>query len=296
MNWDDLRYVLVLARAGSLSRAAKELTVDHTTVGRRIDAIEADLGLKLFTRTTSGYVCTAEAERLLPEMRRVEDAVFAVERNAHREHEYIDGIVRVTSGETFGASYLAPRLARLGQEHPNLAIELITGGTVLDLSRREADVAVRFFRSKHETLVVRKVGEVAHALYASRKYLAKHPFKELKELKKHPLLVPTPGANVVETKWVERMTDGARPAFVCTLTSGLVEAAKIGAGIAVLPRYLADRERSLRRIPMADEPREPLWLTVHRDVKTTRRVRVVLDFLSQCFESDRALLAGLPNT
>jgi DNA-binding transcriptional LysR family regulator len=292
MNWDDLRFVLALSRAGSLARAARELKVDHTTVGRRIEAVEADLGVRLFTRTTTGYVPTAEAEALLPDIEQVEAAVLALERGAHAQHDSLEGTVRITSGETFGACYLAPRLAAFGREHPGLTIELVTGGAVLDLARREADVAVRFFRSQHESLVVRRVAELGHALYASDDYLARRPLKGADDLRHHAILTTTPGPTVVEAAWVERITAGARPAFVATLTTALVAAARGGAGIAVLPRYLGDPEPTLRRLPMPDEPREAIWITVHRDLKHTRRVRVVLDFLSECLKNDRGLLLG----
>jgi DNA-binding transcriptional LysR family regulator len=292
MNWDDLRFVLALARAGSLVRAARDLRVDHSTVGRRVEALEADLGVRLFARTAKGYVLTAEAEALLPDIQHVEEAVLALERGAHARHDSLEGTVRVTSGETFGVRYLAPRLVAFGRRHPGLTIDLVTGGAVLDLSRREADIAVRFFRSAHENLVVRKVGELAHALYASEDYLGRRPVKSSAELRDHPILTTAPGSNVVEAHWVERLTSGARPAFVTTLTMALVDAARAGAGIAVLPRYLGDPEPTLRRLPMPDEPREPIWLTVHRDVKQTRRVRVVLDHLSECLAQDRKLLLG----
>ena len=292
MNWDDLRFVLALRKAGSLARAARELKVDHTTVGRRIEAVESDLGVRLFTRTTTGYVPTAEAERLLPDLEQVEAAVLSLERGAHASHDSLDGSVRITSGETFGACYLAPRLAAFGREHPGLTIELVTGGEVLDLARREADVAVRFFRSQHESLVVRRVAELAHALYASEDYLARRPLKSADELSEHAILTTTPGPNVIEAAWIDRITQGARPAFVSNLTTALVAAARAGAGIAVLPRYLGDPEPTLRRLPMPDEPREAIWITVHRDLKHTRRVRVVLDFLDECLQKDRGLLLG----
>jgi DNA-binding transcriptional LysR family regulator len=292
MNWDDLRFVLALHKAGSLARAARELRVDHTTVGRRIEAVESDLGVRLFTRTTTGYVPTAEAERLLPDIEQVEAAVLSLERGAHASHDSLEGSVRITSGETFGACYLAPRLAAFGREHPGLTIELVTGGEVLDLARREADVAVRFFRSQHESLVVRRVAELAHALYASDDYLARRPLQSADELHEHAILTTTPGPNVVEAAWMDRITLGARPAFVSNLTTALVAAARAGAGIAVLPRYLGDPEPTLRRLPMPDEPREAIWITVHRDLKHTRRVRVVLDFLNECLQRDRGLLLG----
>lgn len=292
MNWDDLRFVLALSRAGSLARAAKALGVDHTTVGRRIEAIEGDLGVKLFTRATTGYVATAEAERLLPGIRQVEDAVLALERGAHAQHDSLEGSVRVTAPETFGALYLAPRLADFGRAHPGLTIELLAAGEVLDLARREADIAVRLFRSHHENLVVRRVGAVTHGLYASKTYLARRPVKSADELAAHPIITPSPGEKVVEALWVERITRGARPAFVSNLTIALVEAARAGAGVAVLPRYIGDVEPSLARIPMPDEPQEPIWITVHRDVKSARRVRTVLDFLNDQLKRDAGLLSG----
>jgi DNA-binding transcriptional LysR family regulator len=295
MNWDDLRFVLALAKAGSLARAAKELRVDHTTVGRRIEAVEADLGVRLFARTTTGYALTADATRLLPDIEQVEEAVLALERGAHASRDSLEGSVRITSGETFGACYLAPRLATFGREHPGLTIEIVTGGAVLDLARREADVAVRFFRSPHESLVVRRVAELGHALYASEDYLARRPLESADELREHPILTTTPGPGVIEAAWVERLTGGARPVFISNMTIALVAAARAGAGIAVLPRYLGDQEPTLRRLPMADEPKESIWITVHRDLKSTPRVRVVLDFLSACLKRDRALLLGAPS-
>ncbi len=295
MNWDDLRFVLALAQAGSLARAAKALRVDHTTVGRRIDAVEADLGVRLFTRTTTGYVLTAEAETLLPEIERVEASVLALERGARARSDSVEGLVRVTSGETFGGTYLAPRLAAFGREHPGLTVELVTGGVILDLARREADIAVRFFRSPHESLVVRRAAEMAHGLYATPGYLGRKVPKKPGDLRGHRILTSAAehgSAAVAEAAWVERLTGGATPAFVSNLTVALLEAARAGAGIAVLPRYLGDADPSLQHVPMPDEPREPIWITVHRDMKQARRVRVVLDFLSECFKRDRALLLG----
>ncbi len=289
MNWDDLRYALALTKAGSLVRAAKALGVDHTTVARRIDALEAALGQRLFTRTTTGYVLTSEGERLVPELEAVERGASAIERRAHAADGAAFGTVRVTAGETFGIRYLAPRLARLGQRHPGLEIELVTGGAVLDLARREADVAVRFFKSKSSDLVVRRAGSVAHALYATKTYLSAHPLKK-GDLRGHAILGAAPGSGVVEAAWLDRI--GVRASFVSNMTAALLEAALADAGIAVLPRYLGDADRRLRRLARADEPEEPIWITVHRDLRQNQRVRVVLDFLVACLEHDRKLLAG----
>ncbi|MFO0548742.1 MAG: LysR family transcriptional regulator [Polyangiaceae bacterium] len=291
MNWDDLRFVLTLARLGSLVRAGKSLGVDHTTVGRRVDAAEAALGVRLFTRTPAGYVPTADAEHLLEPMRKVEESVLALERRAHPARDAVEGAVRVTSPETFGASYLAPKLAGLRSRHPGLSIELDPRGDVLDLGRREAEVAVRFFRSSAADLVVRRAGEVRYGLYASESYLAEHPVVSQKDLARHALL-GVPEADAPESRWLARLAPGARLAFSSTLSLALLGAARAGAGVAVLPRYLGDPEPALRHLPMPHAPAEPIWLTVHRDLRRTPRIRAVLDYLVAALAADAGFLEG----
>lgn len=290
MNWDDLRYVLAVAKSGSLVRAAKELGVEHTTVGRHIDAAEASLGVRLFVRTTTGLVRTVDADRLLAPMQRVEEAVLAVERSAHPDRDRLEGRVRVTSPETFGVAYLAPRLAVFGREHPGLTIELVPGGEVLDLGRRQAEVAVRMFRSRGEALVARKVASVGYGLYASLAYLARHPVRR-EALHEHAIL-GAPNAKDIEMAWLARLDAKARPSFVSGFFSALLAAARASAGVAVLPRYLGDAEPTLRHLAMPDAPSEPVWLTVHRDLRRTPRVRATLDFLAEQLRTDAALLRG----
>lgn len=290
MNWDDLRYVLALVQSGSLAGAARVLGVDHTTVGRRVDAAEAALGVRLFTRTTIGVVPTADAERLIASMEKVEAAVLSVERTARSKGDRLEGVVRVTSPETLGASYLAPRLATFGNEHPGLTIELVPAGEVLDLGRGEAEIAVRLFKSKQESLVVRHAATLAYGLYASESYLARRPLKVREGLADHVLL-GSPGERDLETVWLRRLDPEARPRFTSAFSLALLAAARAGAGVAVLPRYLGDAEPGLRHLPMPDPPSEAVWLTVHEDLKDTPRVRVLLDFLAQTFRRDAAILS-----
>lgn len=287
MNWDDLRYVLALSAVGSLAKAAKVLDVDHTTVGRRIEAAEAALGVRLFTRTTTGYVPTADADRLIGPMRQVEEAVLAVERGAVARRDTLEGAVRITSPETFGVAYLAPRLAVFGQQHPGLQIELVAAGEVLDLGRRQAELAVRFFPSKGDALAVRKVGEVTYGLYATRAYLGRKRLRTPAELTGHRVL-SAPG---IETDWLARLNAKVTPAFTSTLSLALLSAAKASAGVAVLPRYLGDAEPDLTYVRMPGEPGEPVFLTVHRDLRSSPRIRALLDFLAAALEADRAVLA-----
>lgn len=289
VNWDDFRFVLAVSKAGSLLRAGAALRVDHTTVGRRVAAAERALGVSLFTRTTTGLVPTMDGERLLASMRGVEQAVLSVERGAQRDP--LAGKVRVTSPETFGVSYIAPRLASFAREHPGLTVELLPAGEVLDLGRRQAEIAVRMFRSRGEHLRVRRVGSFAYGLYASHAYLARHPVRSKDTLHEHTIL-GAPGEDDVDTMWLRKLNAKARPAFLSALSIALVGAAKASAGVAVLPRYLGDAEPDLKHIPMPDEPSEPIFLTVHDDLKRTPRVRTLLDFLATTIAGDEATLMG----
>lgn len=290
MNWDDLRFVVAVARHGSLLQAAKALEVEHTTVGRRIDAAERALGTKLFARSTAGLVLTAEGEQLLAPLQGVEDAVAALERRASADQHELVGTVKVTGPESFGIAWLAPRLATFARQHPGLHIDLDPSGAVLDLARRQAELAVRFFQSKDKSLVVRRVAEVGHGLYAARSYLARYPLRSAAELADRPLLSGPPGD--AESAWFAKLAKGRKPTFTSVLSVALLAAAKTGAGIAVLPRYLGDAEPDLEHLPMPDEPREALWLTVHRDLRATPRVRAVMDFLVAQFTREKVALRG----
>jgi DNA-binding transcriptional LysR family regulator len=226
---------------------------------------------------------------LLAPLRQVEDAVLALERGVHAQRGALEGTVRVTSPETFGIAYLAPRLARFGRQYPALCVELLPAGAVLNLHRREAELAVRFVRTPHESLRIRRVGEVRHGFYASAAYLARHPVRGPGELHEHPLLLPASG---VELAWLQHLSPCARPAFVSDVSLALAEAAQADAGLAVLPRFLGDRTPGLTHVPMPREPGQPLWLTVHRDLRQTPRVRVLVDFLVDTLRADRDLLLG----
>jgi DNA-binding transcriptional LysR family regulator len=290
MNWDDLRFVIAVARHGSLLRAARELGVDHTTVGRRISSAEHALSSTLFTRHKTGLVLTADGERLIGPLQQVEDAVLAAQRRASADRSEIVGTVKITAPESFGIGWLAPRLAHFSERHKGLRVDLEPSGAVLNLNRREAEIALRTFRSKDQALAVRRACDVGYGLYASRAFLARTPIRRPDDLAGRPLL--TGPTDDKETRWLAKLSKGTAPTFTCVVAVALVGAAKAGAGVAVLPRYLGDAEPELTYLPMPDEPHESLWLTVHRDLRTTPRVRAVLDFLVDQLQREKVALRG----
>ena len=292
LNWDDVRFILALSAAGSLAGAAKRLGVDHTTVGRRVEAAERALGVRLFLRGPRGFTRTADGDRLLGPMRAVEDATLALTRAVALEGDGLSGAVRLTSPETFGVAYLAPRLAEFGLRYPDLRVELMPSGQVLDLDRGEAEVALRFFRSRGQNLVVQRVAEVAYGLYASRAYLAENPAPVPEGLSRHRLLLPPPGAPSLEGEWLKPWLAGTRPVFVSELSLALMAVAKADGGITALPRYLGDAEPDLQRLPMPHAPVETLWLTLHEDARKAPRVRALTAYLAGRVRKDELLLRG----
>ncbi len=172
MEWTDLRFFLAAVRGGNLSAAARELGVNYTTVGRRLDALQHTLGATLIQRTPDGLTLTRAGEAVKELCEKIEATALEVERRAAGQDRELGGTVRLTATETLAARFLIPAMAALRKRHPELEIELIPDYRLLDLSRQQADLAMRNARPADPRLVCRRVGGFAITLYASRAYLA----------------------------------------------------------------------------------------------------------------------------
>ena len=172
-QWDDVRFFLAVARAGSLSAAARMLGVGHVTVGRRVALLEKRLGVTLLNQTPDGFATTSAGQAILQQCTAMESAALDIERAAAGRDSLVTGSVRVTTTEALAYLLVAPIVAALRQTHPDLQIDLNVGVRSLDIARRESDLAIRFARPAASELVCRKLGEVGFSLYASQRYLAK---------------------------------------------------------------------------------------------------------------------------
>lgn len=297
LDWNDLRYLLAFQQSGSVTRAARKLQVDHSTVLRRLSALEQALGTRLFNRTPTGYALTAEAEALLGTVKGIEESILSLERGLGGHDTRLEGTVRLTLSEALGSRFLAPRLGPFHERHPGIDLQCITSNVSLDLSRREADLALRLVRPVQEQLITRKVGEMGTGLYAAREYLARRGRpRDVTDLSGHELIAYDESlASTPETRWMEKA--GARGRFVlrANSTAMLVGATVAGLGLAMLPCFLADLEPSLERLPLPEEltPRA-IWLVVHRDLQHAARVRAVSGFLSEVLAREAPLLRGDP--
>lgn len=289
MNWDDLRVFLALADSGSLSATARKLGVDHSTVARRVAALEADLGVRLFDRLPRGYAPTAEGEEFAVLARRVEDGVLAVERHARGQPGEPAGVVRLSAPPAFSSSFLAPRLAGLRRTLPKLVVELVGDVRAVSLTRREADLALRLQRPEDDGLVARRIGAMGYGLYATRDYLDGRDEADWEFIGYDDSMDHVP-----QQRWL-RQVAGRRPfVFRANDLMSLRAAAAAGVGIAAIPHFLGRMDAALiQAVPAAGlpppQPRE-LWLLVHGDLRRSARVRAVMDALVSIIAAERSLL------
>lgn len=284
LDWNDLRTFLAVARHGNLSAAARALKVTQTTMGRRLEALHQRAGTRLLQKTPGGFVLTPSGERVLGNIERMEAEALAVERAITGQDAKLEGEVRITTVETFGARVLVPLFAELRLRQPQLAIELITDTRALSLSRREADIALRLAEFEQHEAVVRRVGDMAFAVYAGRAYLEAHGQPDFGEGAAGHCVVTLQDdlALLPEARWLTGLTQQAMVVLRSNSRDAHVQAAKAGYGVACLPCYLADEEPDLVRL---DTPSKPvvrgIWMGVHRDTRHVPRIRIVLEHLSE---------------
>ncbi|MCY1019021.1 LysR family transcriptional regulator [Pyxidicoccus sp. MSG2] len=292
LRWDDLRYLLAVARQGSLAGAARELRVDATTVGRRLDALEKSLGTRLVLRGARALALTEAAEAVVVRAREMEDGLRLLHDAVATEARAV-GTVRLTATEYLAQALLAPRLGELHTLHPGLDLELVSGSELVDLQRGDADLALRLAPPRGDALVVRKVGEVAFAMYAARGYLRRHGAPRPGDFHGHCVLVYraslTSGA---ESEELKRLTAGARRLLQSNSSVVLREAAAAGLGVALLPCLSGERDSRLTRVGAGVLAKRPLWLVFHKDLQKSPRVRAASDWVVELCRKERAGLAG----
>jgi DNA-binding transcriptional LysR family regulator len=295
LAWDDLRIVLAVARAGHLAAAAGTLGVNHSTVFRRLNALERALGTRLFERRATGYRPTESGERLIEAAERMETEALALDRELTGRDTRLCGKLRVTCSETTAFRGLAEDIARFRKMHPGITVELSVDNRTLDLSRREADVALRAMRPREGDLFGRKLIDVRWGVYASAAYLdAAGPPKRLADLGRHSVIGWAELSHA--TKAGAFIAAHVPPAQIGYRSSSLINqmlAAKAGLGLAVLPCYLAAPEPALKRVigPLRELATE-LWLITHGSLKDTARVRSFMEIVGDGLKTRLQRLQG----
>jgi DNA-binding transcriptional LysR family regulator len=277
MDWDDLRVFLAVSREHRVSAAAKKLGVEHTTVARRLAALERDLGVRLFYRTPAGYGLTPEGGRMLGSAETMERAALAIGARA-RDVGPIAGRVRIAMLEEMATYWLAPLLPKLHAKHPELEVEVIAGIPPLDIARGEAELAVRLPRPRQSGLAARRLGRTSTALYAT-KAVAKKQRRVDADTRGLDLLVYSAAYHALQAAaWFQPVLASSRIVLASNSTAMIAAAARAGAGIAVAPGFVAHAFPELVAIS-DDLMTGEFWLVTHPEYRRDPRVRAVADFL-----------------
>lgn len=289
LKWDDARVFLAIARMGTLTRAAKLLGLGVATMTRRLDRLEAALGVNLFSRHQSGYYLTDDGTALMDRAEALEQAGQAFGTAAMNQ---VAGTVRLATAENLANPLVIPALGSLLQAHPDLTLELVTGSHIINLHRRDADLAVRMIKPTDGNVTLRRIGTLGFGLYGSPSYLAGRASKSSSSLLESDQLIGwvETSSHLPSAQWINRALAG-RPARLLTSTlASQYAAATAGIGLAVLPHFLV-RESELQCVIPELGVDQTIWLVAHSDLIHSRRIRVVADFLIELFESKARELA-----
>ena len=290
--WDDARVFLAVARKGTLTAAARLTGGGVATVSRRIDRLEAALGVPLFVRHQTGYRLTDEGEALLPKAEALEHAAAAFESQAARESE-VAGPVRLATAENLANPIIIPSLPALLERHPQLELEIATDVASVNLHRRDADLALRMVKPTRGNVTVRRLAALGFGLYGSAAYLTRRKQAADSGPFDHDAFIGWSEAqsHLPAAQWISRSLRNRPPVLTTTTLSAQLQAASAGLGLAILPHFLA-HDAGLRRLPVELGVDQSIWLVIHSDLAQSRRVRAVADHLATVIHAMRDRLAG----
>lgn len=284
MNWDDLKYVLAVARAGSLASASRDLGVDPTTVGRRIVALESHLSTRLFDRMRDGFRPTAAGEIAVARAEEMESQALSLETRLSGSDARVEGPVRLTALDGLIDRLVLPALPRLLTRYPLLNVTVMSGVKTLRLSRREADIALRLSRPTEPDAVIRTIGPFAMATYCAKD----SDFGPVPPIISMPQEPDTAGF----TGQIARLFPGSRIAMRANTEGHMVTAVRAGLGVALIDCFIGDSDPELRRYWPEVVGTADLLAITHVDVHRTPRVRAVIDFLIGLRKEKAELIEG----
>ena len=283
-DWETYRSFLAVMTEGSLSAAARKLSLTQPTIGRHIDQLEAALALPLFTRSQTGLIPTQAAGELLPHAKAMASAAAALVRASSAAEAEERGTVRLTASVIVGGEVLPSILTTFREQHPGIAIELVLSDQTQDLLRRDADIAVRMVRPKQEALVTKKIGRIALGLFAHRRYLARHGApKSLEEIAQHAVIgFDRETAAVRALRQTGLTLTHDMFALRCDADLAQLAALRAGYGLGICQLGIARRDPELVEVLSGAFKFElDMWLVMHKDLRNTRRMRLLFDHLVQ---------------
>ncbi len=290
LPWDDLQYFLELVRRTTLTKAARRLGVSHTTVFRRITNLERQLDQKLFERTATGFVVTEAGQRLLQHVESMAQAADGI-ANLNRQSNQPSGGVRLAIVEGLSALVLVPAFRSFLKSNPNIFLEIVTAMETVNLTKREADIAISLVRPTGPRLIARRLAKTDVHLYAADEYIRIHGHpRHVEDLDQHVFVDYIDDLiEIPPLKWL-RNTIGQRSLiFRTTSPLGQLSAVRSGIGIGMFPSYMVRGESSMKRLLDQQIKFElEFWLTIHEDLKDVSRMKAVFEFIKRIFQGDDA--------
>jgi DNA-binding transcriptional LysR family regulator len=295
MDWDLCKTFVAVAEKGSLAAAARQLRSSHPTVGRKVAALERQLGTRLFARSDQGLSLTAQGRKFREHVDAMASAALRAESAVSATGRQARGVVKISIGATLAAHWLMPRMKNFLQEHDHLQIEIITHPFPASVRRREADVVLRPVDAGEENLVGRRIGRLGTGFYASRDYAGRRKLPERRdEWKGHSIIGFADRASNVElARWSDSITRHGTVVMRCSSQGDMLAAVRAGLGISALSCFVAAAHPDLVRVaPQKLTSVADLWLLAHPDLVDLPAVRAVIGFVTECARADRALLRG----
>lgn len=275
MDWGDIKIFLAVARAGSLGGAARLTGQSQPTMGRRLKVLEKEVGHALFQRGPDGFVLTAEGAAVLSHSERMEEEALAFERQLAGQDRQLDGLIRVSSSDWFGAHILTPIFAEFVQIHPKVTVELITDARLFNLARREADLVFRIKPFEEADIVQRKAALVDYRVYRAQG--SSTPIADDGE-GVALITLDTAFQDFPDAKWLRQRLPRARIAFGSNSRDAQARMCAAGIGLAVLPAPLGDAFPGLEAVDLGEAPPgRDVWVGFHRDLRRLARLRALVD-------------------
>ena len=284
MNWDDLRFFLALARTRTVSAAGRELEVKHTTVSRRIKALEQGLGTRLFDHLPDGYALTPAGENLFQNALLMEEQAQAVERQVFGLDAQLKGHLVLTASHDVFSRLVTPQLGIFKKVYPGIDLQLLSSTGLTDLSARQADIALRLTPKPPDYLIGKRVMRLGIGIYASRQYLQNHSKWDHLVLWNDEMEKP---------EWARQNFPDAEVVIRANDVTTLLACLKNHMGLSMLPCYIGDSAPELMRIDLPlQESTWGVWVLSHTDLRATARVRACREFLVDILEQQRELISG----
>ena len=287
MNWDDLRLFLAVVRSGSISGAAKQLGVQHSTISRRIRQFELNLGARLIERKKGGYELTQAGEHVKEAANNIEREILGVDGALIGKDTHLTGPLRVTAINNMASSILMPMFADFSKQHPLVKLHLIVSNLDASLAQRDADIAIRLTNSPPDTLIGRRIVTVASAIYGHQNYVEK-----LRQENREPKWIGVECCGFHKT-WTKQESGKQPHNFISDDTLLTHAAVREGLGVSILPCFMGDADPTLVRYCEPDPAYNlGLWILLHPDLKRTARVLTFRDHMTKAINEKRDLFEG----